>query len=134
MQVTIPVLDKRGLREFGFTTGAIIAGLFGILFPYLFERDWPLWPWIVFGVFSMWALLAPTSLNPVYRGWMRLGILLSKVTTPIVLTLAFAIAILPAAIIMRLLRHDPMRREFRDIDSYRVQSTRPSIENMEKPY
>ena len=28
----IPELDKRGLREFGLTTGAIVAVLFGIVF------------------------------------------------------------------------------------------------------
>jgi len=130
----IPVLDKNGLRQFGLTTGAIVVGLFGVLFPFVFDREWPVWPWIVFGVLGVWALLSPNSLNPVYRGWMRVGLLLSKVTTPIILTLIFAIAILPTSIILRLMRKDPMHRHFDDIDSYRVQSKRPSVANMEKPY
>ena len=29
----IPELDRKGLRDFGLVTGAIIAGLFGVFFP-----------------------------------------------------------------------------------------------------
>ena len=44
----IPVLDKKGLREFAIVTGAILALIFGILLPWIFERPYPYWPWIVF--------------------------------------------------------------------------------------
>ena len=131
----IPELDRAGLRSFGLTTGAIVAILFGLLFPYLFGAKWPVWPWVVFAILAVWAVAAPSTLNPVYRGWMRFGILLSKITTPIILTLVFVIAILPASIILKLLSKDPMRRKLEDSAStYRVKSRRPSIENLEKPY
>ena len=130
----IPVLDRRGLRQFGLTTGAIVAALFGIVFPYFLSLSWPLWPWIVFGVLGIWGIIAPTSLGPVYRGWMRFGMLLGKITTPVILTLLFMVAILPGALLMRLLGKDPMRRRFDDAASYRVISKQPAIENLEKPY
>jgi amino acid transporter len=130
----IPVLDRRGLRRFGLTTGVIIAALFGIVFPYFLDLSWPIWPWIVFAVLGIWALIAPTSLGPVYRGWMRFGMLLSKITTPIVLTLLFLITILPGAMLLRLFRKDPMRRSFDESSSYRVMTKQPSVENLEKPY
>lgn len=130
----IPELDKKGLRHFGLTTGAIVAGLFGVLFPYLFDLSWPRWPWIIFAVLAGWALIAPSSLRPVYRGWMRFGMLLGKITTPIILTLLFLIAILPGALLLRLFRKDPMRRRYDDSDTYRVVSTQPSVQNLEKPY
>ena len=130
----IPELDKRGLREFGFTTGAIVAVLFGIVFPYFLENAWPVWPWVVFAVLAVWALIAPSTLDPVYRGWMRVGMLLGRVTTPIIMTLVFAITIVPMALILRILRRDFMRRKFDGSPSYRVKSRPPSVENMEKPY
>ena len=130
----IPELDASGLRRFGVTTGAIVAGLFGLLFPYLFERPWPAWPWIVFAVLSVWALAAPATLNPLYRAWMRLGMLLGRVTTPVILTLVFFVAILPGSIILRFLRKDFMQRKFEDVPTYRIRSRQPSTENMEKPY
>lgn len=130
----IPELDARGLRNFALTTGAILATLFGIAFPYLFSRPWPVWPWVVFAILAVWGITAPNSLRPVYRGWMHVGLLLSKVTTPIILTLVFIIAIIPTAIVLRLLGKDMMRRKTDGSPSYRVASKNPSVENMEKPY
>ena len=40
----IPDLDRKGLREFGLTTGAAIVVIFGLFFPWMLELDWPLWP------------------------------------------------------------------------------------------
>jgi hypothetical protein len=69
----IPELDRKGLREFGLITGAIVAVLFGLFFPWLLERSFPLWPWAIFAVLGAWALVAPLSLRLVYRAWMRFG-------------------------------------------------------------
>jgi hypothetical protein len=130
----IPELDRKGLREFGLVTGGIVAGLFGLFFPWLLERSWPLWPWIVFGVLGIWGLVAPMSLRPVYRGWMRVGLLLSKVMTPLIMGIVFFLLITPVAFIMKLLGNDPMARDFDDSDSYRVPTKKAKPENLEKPY
>ena len=130
----IPELDKRGLRELGGPTGARVAGGFGSAVPYFLATAWPVWPWVVFAVLAVWALIAPGTLNPVYRGWMRVGMLLGRVTTPIIMTLVFAITIVPMALILRILRRDFMRRKFDGSPSYRVKSRPPSVKNMEKPY
>ena len=130
----IPELDAKGLREFGLTTGAIVAALFGLAFPYLFDRPWPIWPWVIAGFLAAWAVIIPSTLRPVYRGWMRIGLLLGRITTPIILTLVYAIAIIPTSIILRILGKDFMRRKFDESQSYRVKSKDPSVDNMEKPY
>lgn len=130
----IPELDKAGLRQFGFTTGTIIAVLFGIVLPYLLDHAWPRWPWIVAAVLIAWAVVAPATLRPVYRGWMRFGLLLSKVTTPIILTLVYAIAVIPTAIFLRIFGKDLLHTKFDESPSYRVKSKAPSIDNMEKPF
>ena len=74
----IPELDAKGLREFGVVTGAIVAGLFGLFFPWVFDRqfpgEFPWWPWMFCAVLGGWGLIAPNSLRPVYRGWMRFGL------------------------------------------------------------
>lgn len=130
----IPELDASGLRRFGLTTGAILAVLFGVFFPYIFDRPWPAWPWATFAVLAAWAAIAPSTLRPVYTGWMRLGMLLGKVTTPIIMTLVFVITIVPMALVLRIFRRDFMRRKFDGSPTYRVKSRQPSVENMEKPY
>ena len=130
----IPELDKAGLRRFGITTGSIVAVLFGLVLPYLLDHGWPRWPWIVAAVLIAWALVAPGTLRPVYYGWMRIGLVLGKIMTPIILTLVYAIAVVPTSLILRLLGKDPLHRDFDQSSSYRVKSKDPSIDNMEKPF
>jgi len=131
----IPELDRKGLRDFGLVTGAIVAALFGVFFPWVFERAFPLWPWVILGLLGGWALVAPNSLRPVYRGWMRIGLLLSKITTPIVMGLVFLVIFIPVGLVMRVMRRDLLRRSFdRSVVSYRVPSEHPPKRNLEKPF
>ncbi|MDH3713753.1 MAG: SxtJ family membrane protein [Gammaproteobacteria bacterium] len=128
-------LDNKTLRDFGLLLGGMVAALFGVFFPWFLERSFPLWPWVVLAVLAGAALLAPGTLRILYRVWMRLGVLLSKITTPIILGVAFVTTIIPVAVIMKLIRHDPMARHWnRDIDSYRVPSEDTDKDSLEKPY
>jgi Saxitoxin biosynthesis operon protein SxtJ len=127
--------DKRGLRQFGFTIGVIVAVLFGGVLPWLFDRAFPLWPWIVAGVFLGWALILPKTLYPLYRAWMAIGHVLGWINTRIILGLIFYTMILPIGLIMRVFGMDPMRRRFdKSASSYRVQSTNQPKENLERPF
>ncbi len=129
----IPVLDRKGLRSFGLTTGAIVAALFGIFFPWILDVQTPMWPWILGGILALWGLIHPNSLRPIYTGWMKFGLLISKVTTPIVLGIVFYIVIMPAGLIMRLFR-DPMARKTNTTDaSYRVINEQTE-QSMERPF
>ena len=131
----IPDLDKKGLRKFGLTFGAIIGGLFGLVFPLVFDRGMPLWPWAIFVVSVGLALIRPASLRLVYRAWMRFGLVMSRITTPIILGLVFFIVVTPIGILKRLTGGDAIKREWdADADSYRVASAKSSPEDLEKPY
>lgn len=128
-------LDRKGLRDFGLVTGGIIAALFGLFFPWLLESRFPVWPWVVAGVLGVWGLAAPMSLQPVYRWWMKLGLLLSRVTTPIILGIVFYLLFFPMGLVMRMFGRDPMSRR---LDSaamtYRVTSHKAPKEHMERPF
>ena len=131
----IPELDRKGLRDFGLVTGSIVAVLFGVFLPWVLERHYPIWPWIVFAALAFWGLLAPGSLRPVYRAWMRLGLLLSKITTPLVMGTIFILIFVPVGLLMRIMKRDPMRRTLeRDATSYRIPSEQPAKENLERPF
>jgi len=130
----IPELDRKGLREFGLVTGAIVAVLFGLFFPWLLERDWPLWPWIIFGVLAVFGLVAPMALNPVYKIWMRFGLIMSKIMTPLIMSIVFYIVITPVGLFRKVFAKDSLARTFDETDSYRVPSKKAPVENLEKPY
>jgi hypothetical protein len=131
----IPELDRKGLREFGLTTGAAVVVIFGLFFPWVLDLDWPLWPWLIAAVFWSLALLQPLWLRWIYRAWMHFGLLASRVMTPLVLGIVFFVMITPMAMIMRLMGKDPLRRALdRNQESYRVQSTKSPDEKLERPF
>lgn len=131
----IPDLDSAGLRKFGLMMGGVIALLFGIFFPWLIGIAMPVWPWIVAAIFLIWSLLLPSSLKQVYRLWMRFGLLLHKITTPLILSLVFYLVLFPIATIMRLVKGDMLaQHKTNNTETYRVRSTARSAESMEKPF
>ena len=128
-------LDIKELRNFGLVTGSIIALLFGLLLPWLFNRSLPGWPWIVSAVLILWALAHPKTLKPVYRIWMAIGHVLGWINSRIILTVMFYLIILPVGIIMRLACKDPMARKTNSLqESYRVTSTKPDKKHAERPF
>ena len=117
------------------STLGIIAGLFGLLLPWVLGFAIPYWPWVLGVVLVVWALAAPDTLRSVYRVWMRFGLIMSRVTTPIVMGIVFFAVMAPVGLLMRSLGHDPLARKFSaNSESYRVESRKPSRENMEKPF
>ena len=134
-QHTIPELDKPGLRQFGITTGAILVGLFGLLFPWLLERAWPVWPWLIASPLWLLAIAYPAWLRHIYRGWMYIGLVISKITTPIIMSIVFFLVISPISLIRRLGAKDLMHRDFEpDAQSYRVSSHKLHNDRMERPF
>jgi Saxitoxin biosynthesis operon protein SxtJ len=55
-------------------------------------------------------LVAPTRLGPIYRGWMALAGMISKVTTPVLMGAIFFLVITPTGLLARLLGHRPLSR------------------------
>jgi hypothetical protein len=51
----------------------------------------------------------PSRLGPVYRAWMRLAHLISKVTTPVFMGIVFYVAMAPIGILRRTIGSNPIR-------------------------
>ena len=117
------VLDNR-------TFGLIFAAIFLIiaLFPLLFGNGLRNWALIVTGAFTVTALALPSALSPLNKLWAKFGMLMHKVTNPLLMGLVFFITVLPTGIILKLLGKDPMRRK-RDesAESYWIERQPSSI-------
>ncbi|MGH7933407.1 MAG: SxtJ family membrane protein [Candidatus Binataceae bacterium] len=126
--------DRAELRNFGLLLGALFAVIFGIV-PLILRHHTPLWPWIVAVVLWLGAILAPLALGLFHRGWTRLGLALGWINTRVILTLLFAVSIVPLGLVMRLLGRDRMGRKFDPmLESYRAPSKSPSHSSMERPF
>jgi len=109
---------------------------FGLLFAVLFAVVglWPLMNGrpprmtaVVVGVlFATVALLRPSLLRRPKQLWMRLSLLLARITNPIVTTLLYAIAITPLGVVRRMAGKDPLRlRQNKAAVSYWIDRTPP---------
>ncbi len=112
---------------------------FGIVFMVLFAVIglWPLidgaetrvWAFGVAALILTTALIRPTLLTPFNRAWMKFGLLLHKVTNPIIMGLIFFLAVTPSALIMRALGKDPLQRKFDpSAESYWIEREPPGPE------
>ena len=58
------------------------------------------------------ALSAPRILAPLNRSWIALGLLLSKIVSPVALALIYGLTIVPTGLIRRALGHEPLHLRF----------------------
>ena len=131
----IAELDEKGLRNFALAFGGMLAALFGLLFPWLLALSVPLWPWLLWLVLAVWGVAAPKTLRPFYRAWMKFGLLLSRITTPLVLGIFYYAVLTPTGLIAKLFRGDPLQRDCAEpCDTFRVESSEKPPSHMEKPY
>ncbi len=94
------------LRRFGLTMAAafLILGTIGLW------RHSLLWLPLVLlaGLFLIVGITSPKTLAPVERRWMALARFLGRIMTTVILTLAFALMIIPLGLLRRLFVHDPL--------------------------
>jgi hypothetical protein len=131
----VPSPDRAGLRHFGLVTGFALIVLFGLLLPWLLKRHSPIWPWVAGSLLVAAALIVPNALRLIYTLWMRLALLLNRLTRPLIAGAVFFLVITPVAWIMRMAGNDPMTRGFDfGAPSYRVPSRRSDSSDMERPF
>lgn len=118
-------------RAFGFTVGGILIALAMLRTWWQGEISVLSWVFLIAGApLVLLALAAPRTLSVANRAWMRLGVLLGHVASPIVMGLVFAAAVIPTGIAARLLGHDQLALRRREAASYwrphRAPGIRPS--------
>jgi hypothetical protein len=94
-------------RSFGFTVAGFLC-LLG-LWP-LFRAVAPHWPLLLASAALVGvALAAPKTLHPFNALWLRIGLTLGKIMTPVVLGLIFFTTVAPIGLLMRAFGKDPLR-------------------------
>jgi hypothetical protein len=122
-------------RSFGFAMAAASATVTSL-------NAWhtgQLWPWTggLAGLFLAAALFRPSVLNPLNRVWLKFGLLLHKVVSPVAMALVFYGVVLPTGLVMRARGKDLLRlRRQPDADSYWIarQPPGPSPETMKDQF
>lgn len=120
--------------------GLVFSGFFIVLalWPFIWRGESPrLWAGGVATVFLFLALFASELLGPLNSLWLKFGLALQKIFSPIIMGLLFYVAVTPTAIVMRLLGHDPLRlRHNAELSSYWIERkpSGPKRDSFKKQY
>lgn len=110
------------------TFGLVFFVLFVLvgLLPILHGKPVRNWSLVTGAVFLALALLAPKYLRPLNRLWMRFGLLLHHIVSPIALGVVFYVTVVPIGLWMRLVGKDPLKLSFEEsAATYWVSRTPP---------
>jgi len=97
-------------RSFGIVFAFVFA-VIGLL-PLVFGGSVRVWALTVGGLFLLVALAVPAMLAPLNRAWLRVGLLLHRIVSPLVLGIMFFLVITPMGLLMRALGKDLLRLRF----------------------
>lgn len=104
-------------RTFGLVFAAFFAAL--ALVPMLLHRAPRIWALPIGAAFLLLAIVRPVLLAPLNKLWARLGLLLNRITNPVIMVILFYVAVTPIAFLMRMagkdqlsLKWDPEARSY----------------------
>ena len=91
--------------------GLVFATVFGLvgLWPVLHGAPIRLWALVIALGFAAAAVVRPNVFAQANALWFRLGLLLGRIITPVVMSLVFFVGVVPTAFVMRLVGKDPLR-------------------------
>ena len=114
-------------RSFGIVF-AVVFAVIGLL-PLIHAGAVRLWSLAVGAAFLLCAYALPSVLAPLNRLWLRFGLLLHRIVSPLVLGIMFYLVITPIGLLMRALGKDPLRLRFdRHAASYWIDRVPPGPE------
>lgn len=109
--------------------GLLFAGVFALLAAYAGYHGanvTTVYGWLVAGATAgLVAVVAPNLLTPFNKAWMKLGDLMGKVVSPLVLGVIFFVLITPVALVTRLFGRDELRLKKTNASSYWIDRVPP---------
>ncbi len=97
-------------RMFGLLFAAVFAGF--ALWPLVHGETVRFWALAAGGVFLVLALAVPRALSPLNRAWMRFGLLLNRIVSPLAIGVVYYLALVPTGLAMRACGKKPLRLGF----------------------
>ncbi len=108
--MTLPDPTEKQLRQYGL----MMAGVLSCFVAIFFYKAWhtagmALAVWVLF--FLLLGLLAPLRLAPVYRIWMKFGLVVGNFNFKLILGLMYFVIFTPVRLVASLFRKDPLTRK-----------------------
>ena len=126
-------VDKKQLRSFGLIVGGIFAVI--ALWPVVIRGGDPrIWAAVPAALLIVPALVWPSSLSRIHKGWMALAEVLGWINTRIILGAVFYLIVTPIGAVRRLLGKDPMGTKKANVESYRILRKARAASHLKRQY
>ena len=124
-------MSKSGEKSFGI----IFFIFFGLiaLWPLLKNEPMRIWSLALSVIFLVSAFLMPKLLKPLNLFWIKLGEILGKLISPIVLASIFFIVVTPMSMFIKMLGKDLLKLKFSKKTSYWIKRDK-NINSMDKQF
>ena len=110
----------------------VVFFLYGI-WPILSSNEIRIWSLSMGIIFLILGLLNSKLFTPFHNLWLKLGTLLGRIVSPIVMFLVYFVFITPLAVIIRLFGKDLLRKKFNKSPSYWIKREK-NIGTMKKQF
>ena len=91
------------------------------LWPLLNNNEIRLWSLIISLIFLILGILNSKLLSPLNKLWMRFGLLLGKIVSPIIMGIIYFFVVTPTGLIMKIFRKDLLSLKKNDEKSYWIE-------------
>ena len=95
------------------------------LWPLSYEGEIRIVALIISIIFLILGLINSNILKPLNFLWMKFGIFLGKIISPLVIGIIFFIVVTPIGILMKLAKKDLLKLKFNDDNSYWIEKNGP---------
>jgi len=113
-------------RSFGIVF--FVVFLLVSIHPLINGEDIRLWSLLISFIFLVLGLLNSKFLTPLNKFWFKIGIILAKIVSPLVMGFIFFAIVTPIGIIMRLFGKDMLNLKFNNEDTYWIEKKGPKSE------
>ncbi len=103
------------------------------IYPILNANSIRVWAIIISSIFLILGLLNSKYLTPLNKIWMKFGLMLGKIVSPIVMGIVFFVVVTPTGIIMRLFGKDLLNLKKNNKKTYWIQKDNKN-NNMKKQF
>ena len=110
-------------RSFGIVFFIVFLAI--ALYPLIYSDNLRIWSLIISLVFLVLGIMNSGILTPFNILWMRFGIFLGKIVSPIIMGLIFFFVVTPTGLIMRIFKKDLINLKFNKDKSYWIEKNDP---------
>lgn len=118
------LINRNELKKFGFLIASVFV-LIGVIIPFFKDRSFNPYLSAIAVILFLLAVVIPAALTPLYTVWMKLGKILNRINSFLILSIIFYALVTPIGIIFRMFKDNSKKFAYKtNADSYWIKKNK----------